>query len=68
MDAEVYGLLMLIVESGGSHAIDPIARSQDATVRRARDAGLVQVRTGCWGDSDYLVITDVGRQALRPDG
>lgn len=61
-------LLEIVAGAGGSHALDLLGSEWDDAVVQARRLGLLSLQTGSWGDSDYLVLTTPGLDALAARG
>lgn len=68
MRSDVRDLLALLERVGESHAIDLLPAELDDACREAERNKLVRRQSGSWGDSDYVVLTAEGREALRAAG
>lgn len=57
-------ILNLIANNGGSIAIDILSDNEIKAAKEAERSGLIKWESGSWGDSDYYLLTEKGRELI----
>lgn len=57
-------IIKMIADNDGSIAVDILSAADRNAARDAERAGLLKWESGGWGDSDYYLLTEKGRELI----
>lgn len=57
-------IIKMIANNDGSIAIDILSDKEIKAAKEAERFGLIKWESGSWGDSDYYLLTEKGRELI----